>query len=83
MKIIMMGPQGCGKGTIGKMLSQKTGLPLVTVGKLLRDVPKDNPHYKSVNDAMNAGELAPFKIVAALFISVIANSSYIFLFSFA
>jgi len=61
-----MGPQGSGKGTIGKMLSQHLKLPLVTLGQLLRDLPESNPRYNEVNDLMDRGELVPFDIAAAL-----------------
>lgn len=35
--IIILGPQGSGKGTQGKKLAEKLGLPYVEAGQLLRD----------------------------------------------
>lgn len=61
MKILLMGPPASGKGTIGKLLSEKFRVPLISVGKLLRDMPDDHPHYKSIHRAMGVGELAPHK----------------------
>ena len=45
MKIVLMGPQGCGKGTIGELLANKLKLPFFSVGALLRDLDESNPHY--------------------------------------
>lgn len=36
-KIIILGPQGSGKGTQAKLLSQKLGIPTFSMGQLLRD----------------------------------------------
>ncbi|MEM4282154.1 MAG: nucleoside monophosphate kinase [Candidatus Woesearchaeota archaeon] len=36
MKIILFGPQGSGKGTQGRLLSQAFGIPHIDVGELLR-----------------------------------------------
>ncbi|MFA6982272.1 MAG: nucleoside monophosphate kinase [Patescibacteria group bacterium] len=66
MKILLLGPQGCGKGTIGKMLSEKMQVPLVSSGDMLRAIPENNQHYKIANEYMNKGELVPQYIVAEL-----------------
>ena len=36
MKIALLGPQGCGKGTQSEMLSNEFGIPRITIGDLLR-----------------------------------------------
>ena len=62
----MVGPQGSGKGTIGEMLSELLGVPLISVGDTLRDLPTDHPKYKEVHDTINRGNLAPVEIVSVL-----------------
>jgi adenylate kinase len=66
MKILMIGPQGSGKGTIGTMISESLNIPLVSTGNLLRNISKDNPWYKEINEQMNSGHLVDQKKVAAL-----------------
>lgn len=36
-KILMFGPQGCGKGTQAELLSRRLGIPAFGMGQLLRD----------------------------------------------
>ncbi|MBI5794123.1 nucleoside monophosphate kinase [Candidatus Uhrbacteria bacterium] len=36
-KILLMGPQGCGKGTQAEILSQSLHIPALSMGQLLRD----------------------------------------------
>lgn len=66
MKISLLGPQGSGKGTIGKIISEKLGIPIIGVGDILRDVPKDHPRYEELNEIMDRGDLAPQDFVAEL-----------------
>lgn len=37
MIILLMGPQGSGKGTMGAVLSKRFGIPTISTGNLLRD----------------------------------------------
>jgi adenylate kinase len=66
MKILLLGPQGSGKGTLGRKLSEKLGVALIGSGKLLRNVKEDNPNYKTINEYMDRGDLVPQEIVADL-----------------
>lgn len=66
MKILLMGPQGCGKGTIGGLLSKKLGIPLLSVGQLLRDIPKSHPQYQEVQDLLARGQLIPVEVTVDL-----------------
>ncbi|MBU0650067.1 nucleoside monophosphate kinase, partial [Patescibacteria group bacterium] len=66
MKILLLGPQGCGKGTIGQMLSEKTGLPLVSAGELLRAVPPESPYYARIQEHMKQGVLVDIQIIGAI-----------------
>lgn len=68
MRILLIGPQGSGKSTIGSMLSQQLNVPLITPGELLRDLPPSHPFYDSVNNSMEKGDLVPWE-QAALIVS--------------
>ena len=58
MNIILLGPQGSGKGTQGKLLSKKLGVPHISTGDMLRAfAKKDTPKAKQVNAIMQAGDL--------------------------
>ncbi|HBB36616.1 MAG: Adenylate kinase [Candidatus Moranbacteria bacterium GW2011_GWC1_45_18] len=65
MNIIILGPQGSGKGTQAKMLAEKFGLEHVEMGKLLRDVAKlDSPLGKKVHETINIqGKLVENRVI--------------------
>jgi adenylate kinase len=67
MKLLMMGPQGSGKGTTGGMLSEYFHIPLIASGDLLRSLPESHPRYQEIHKLIDAGELAPQDFVAELF----------------
>ena len=64
MKILLVGPQGSGKGTVGSMLSKYLDIPLISVGHILRELPPEHPRKKEIDDYMERGELAPQDLVA-------------------
>lgn len=66
MKILLLGPQGSGKGTIGEKLSEHFSIPLISAGQLLRDLPENHPYKKEIEHFMDVGELAPQDMVAEL-----------------
>lgn len=66
MKLLLVGNQGSGKGTQGKILSQKYQIPLISAGELCRSANKDTEQGKIVHRYMNAGELVPDDIMTAL-----------------
>lgn len=66
MIILLMGPQGSGKGTVGEFLSQRLNIPLIDVGSLLRTVSLDHPKYEEITTAMKKGELVLSLVVASL-----------------
>lgn len=66
MKLLLLGPPSSGKGTIGKMLSEKLGVPLIGTGNLLRNLPKDYPNYKQIDKLMDSGGLAPNDVVSEI-----------------
>ena len=66
MKILLLGPQGSGKGTVGKMMSDYYRVPIVSTGHILRSLPESHPRKKEVVDLLARGELVPQDLVAQL-----------------
>ncbi|MBD3366101.1 AAA family ATPase [candidate division WWE3 bacterium] len=62
MRLMVMGPQGSGKGTTGKMLADHLNLPFISLGKVFREIPQDHALYDAIDQAMDAGELVPLPI---------------------
>lgn len=61
MKLLFVGPQGCGKGTQAKVVAGKLGLCHISMGDLLRDA---SPELKDeISSYQNKGELVPVEIV--------------------
>lgn len=60
MKIILIGIQGAGKSTQGKLLSEKLHVPYLSTGHIFRDLAKEHtPLGRYVKEVMNAGYLIP------------------------
>ncbi len=72
----MLGPQGCGKGTIGEKLSSLFELPLISVGQILRDLPSSSPYYKDIHISMLKGNLAPNVEVAYVLKAELESGRY-------
>lgn len=67
MRILITGSQGSGKTTQAELLSQKLNLPIIDLGRILRDFAKeDSEDSRSVKESMIKGVLAPDQIVAGL-----------------
>ena len=66
MKIILYGAQGSGKGTTGKILSQKLGIPLISTGDLLRGLKPGDEHYEVFQKMMNAGGFENQDLIAEM-----------------
>ncbi|MFV1917219.1 MAG: adenylate kinase family protein [Patescibacteria group bacterium] len=64
MNIIILGPQGSGKGTQAKLLTEKLNLYDLDMGKFLREVAKINPKIDSIVN--KKGKLIPAGIVFSL-----------------
>ncbi|MBT3231082.1 AAA family ATPase [Candidatus Uhrbacteria bacterium] len=57
-KILVLGPQGSGKGTQAKILSERLGIPALSMGELLRDEVKSGSILgNKIDDIINLGEL--------------------------
>lgn len=62
--IILLGPPGAGKGTQGKRISERYGIPQISTGDLLRDnVRRETELGKRAKDIMARGELVPDNLV--------------------
>ncbi|MBI4018767.1 MAG: adenylate kinase [Candidatus Aenigmarchaeota archaeon] len=67
MKIVLLGPPGSGKGTQASMLSEKYGLPHISMGDLLREEVKNNTDIgKKMKEIMNAGKLVPDELTVGI-----------------
>ncbi|GMT43387.1 MAG: adenylate kinase [bacterium] len=67
MIIILLGAPGAGKGTQGKMLSEKYALPEISTGDILRAEVKDNTDLgKEAEEYMKKGELVPDAVIIGM-----------------
>ncbi|MEK9157536.1 MAG: nucleoside monophosphate kinase [Patescibacteria group bacterium] len=69
-KILLLGPQGSGKGTQAAILSEKLGIPAISMGKLLRDA-RDS--YEEIRIAQEKGELVSYAIVHDVLVERLAR----------
>ncbi|MBI2173546.1 MAG: nucleoside monophosphate kinase, partial [Candidatus Aenigmarchaeota archaeon] len=60
MHIIIMGPQGSGKGTQAKMLEERLGVHHVSSGDVLREMAQKDERIKL---ALETGELLPDDVI--------------------
>ncbi len=64
-KILILGPQGCGKGTQAKILSDKLGIPELSMGALLRDAAQEGGEFgESIHAIQAAGHLVSDEVAA-------------------
>jgi len=61
MRIVFLGPQGSGKGTQAKIISEILNVPHISTGDLLREV--EGELRKQVDEYMLKGQLVPVEIV--------------------
>ena len=67
MRIVLVGAPGSGKGTQGKKLAEKLGIPQISTGDLLRAaVAAETPLGKQAKAVMEAGQLVSDEIVMGL-----------------
>ena len=82
MNIILLGPQGSGKGTQATLLVEKLRLQHFEAGKILRSIASsDNQHASAVKTAINSGNLVPDELVRLIawdFINKHKNGGFIF-----
>jgi len=64
MNLIILGPQGSGKGTQAKLLAEKFGLRHISTGELLRaEAESGTEKGKIISKILESGELIPFETV--------------------
>ena len=63
--VVLMGPQGAGKGTQAHLLAERFKLPLVATGDILREIAStDTPLGRQVREVQAAGQLVSDDILA-------------------
>ena len=63
--IILIGPQGAGKGTQAQLLAERFSLPIVATGDILREVARSNsPLSQQIKEMQEAGKLVSDEILA-------------------
>jgi len=63
-RIVIMGPQGAGKGTQSDRLAEAYGIEHVTTGGILRENKTMETPYGTPAEYMDAGELVPDEVMA-------------------
>jgi len=70
--IFFIGKPGCGKGTQAKLLSDATGWPVFSSGKLFREIAQeDTPVGRKVKEENHAGILQPHWFAMYLFLKTL------------
>jgi adenylate kinase len=67
MNTLIIGVQGSGKGTQGKLLAKKLGIPHISSGEMFRTIDKNSEIGKKAFEYIDKGELVPLNIVTELF----------------
>ncbi|HPM42014.1 MAG TPA: nucleoside monophosphate kinase, partial [bacterium] len=67
MRMILMGPPGCGKGTQGKKLEARYGIPQLSTGDMLRAAVRDKtPVGMKAKEFMDSGKLVPDEVIIGI-----------------
>jgi len=67
MKIVLLGPPGCGKGTQAKRLTEKFQIPQISTGDILRSAVRDQkPLGVKAKEYMDRGDLVPDELVVQI-----------------
>lgn len=67
MKILLIGPQGSGKSTQGKLLSEYLNVPFIVTGDILREIAEsDTDEGKRLKGILESGNLVDDETVIAL-----------------
>ncbi|MGI8650977.1 MAG: adenylate kinase [Rubrobacter sp.] len=68
MKIILLGPQGAGKGTQASRLSEETGAKHIATGDIVRaEIKSGSDLGKQVQEYNDRGDLVPDEIIVEMF----------------
>jgi adenylate kinase len=67
LDILLLGPQGAGKGTQGRLIASEYGIPHVATGDMLREaIARGNEVGRRVKPLLDAGELVPDELMVHL-----------------
>ena len=67
MRVIFLGPPGCGKGTQAKLLAQRLHVPAISTGDMLREAVRlGTPLGRRAKAIMDSGDLVPDDVVIGL-----------------
>ena len=67
MKILLIGPQGSGKSTQGKMLSDFLQIPYISTGDIFRQIAlEDSEMGRRIKQIIESGQLVDDKVTASL-----------------
>jgi adenylate kinase len=80
MNLIILGPQGSGKGTQAKLLANKIDIAHISSGELLRNAAKNlNKKGQLIKSLLKKGNLIPFETTLELLEPVIKKASHGFI----
>lgn len=66
-RLILIGPQGSGKGTQAELLQVYLQIPTISTGQMCRsEVEKDTELGKKISDFVHAGELVPDDVITGM-----------------
>ena len=63
MNVLVLGPQGSGKGTQAKRISAEHEIPHVSTGDMFRAIDDATPLGREVNEVMERGDLVPDELM--------------------
>ncbi len=67
MNLLVLGPQGAGKGTQAKRISQEYGAPHISTGDMFRAAQAEGTEFgRKVGEIMEAGQLVPDELTIAM-----------------
>jgi adenylate kinase len=66
MNLLVLGPQGAGKGTQAKRISSEYGIPHVSTGDMFRALDESTELGRRVKQIMDAGDLVPDEVTVAM-----------------
>ena len=74
MNIVILGPQGSGKGTQAKLIAEYFGLTHIDMGAQLRRIEKEESERgRRIREIMDVGDLVPIELTIEIFREAIAQ----------
>ena len=76
-KILLIGPQGAGKSTQAKLLSQYLGIPFISTGDIFREISsEDSPEGIRIREILGQGRLVDDKTVSEMVQKKLGQDSF-------